>query len=92
MTVADGPPSFSPVTHPAPESPVAPKKRDTLYLQVLAAIVFGVLVGWLKPEWGLAMQPLGDGFIKLIKMIIAPIIFCTVVVGIAGMEIGRAHV
>ena len=58
----------------------------SLYFQVITAIVIGVVVGFLFPETGTAMKPLGDGFIKLIKMIIAPIIFCTVVVGIAGME------
>jgi aerobic C4-dicarboxylate transport protein len=57
-----------------------------LYAQVLFAIVCGVLLGHFWPETGAAMKPLGDGFIKLIKMIIAPIIFCTVVTGIAGME------
>ena len=59
---------------------------SSLYFQVIAAIVIGVLLGHFLPETGTAMKPLGDGFIKLIKMIIAPIIFCTVVVGIAGME------
>ncbi|MCV2363797.1 dicarboxylate/amino acid:cation symporter [Paucibacter sp. DJ1R-11] len=58
----------------------------SLYAQVITAIVIGVLLGHFYPESGAAMKPLGDGFIKLIKMIIAPIIFCTVVVGIAGME------
>jgi len=58
----------------------------SLYFQVVAAIVIGILLGYFYPETGAAMKPLGDGFIKLIKMIIAPIIFCTVVVGIAGME------
>jgi len=58
----------------------------SLYLQVIVAIVIGVLLGHFMPQTGEAMKPLGDGFIKLIKMIIAPIIFCTVVVGIAGME------
>src|SRR5450755_845306 len=58
----------------------------SLYGQVLTAIVIGVLLGHFYPETGTAMKPLGDGFIKLIKMIIAPIIFCTVVIGIAGME------
>src|ERR1700681_1360852 len=57
-----------------------------LYVQVLFAIACGVLLGHFYPDTGAAMKPLGDGFIKLIKMIIAPIIFCTVVVGIAGME------
>jgi len=57
-----------------------------LYFQVLTAITIGVLLGHFSPETGATMKPLGDGFIKLIKMIIAPVIFCTVVVGIAGME------
>src|SRR6266540_2770180 len=57
-----------------------------LYAQVLTAIVFGVLLGHFYPHLGEAMKPLGDGFIKLIKMLIAPIIFCTVVHGIASME------
>ncbi|MFZ6871413.1 dicarboxylate/amino acid:cation symporter [Undibacterium sp. Di27W] len=58
----------------------------SLYFQVITAIVLGVMLGHFYPESGAAMKPLGDGFIKLIKMMIAPIIFCTVVVGIAGME------
>ncbi|AJE03843.1 dicarboxylate/amino acid:cation symporter [Geobacter pickeringii] len=57
-----------------------------LYFQVLIAITLGVLVGYYYPATGVAMKPFGDGFIKLIKMIIAPVIFCTVVTGIAGME------
>jgi aerobic C4-dicarboxylate transport protein len=67
-----------------------------LYFQVLTAIAVGVLLGHFYPETGVDMKPLGDGFIKLIKMIIAPIIFCTVVTGIAGMEdmkkVGRVGV
>jgi aerobic C4-dicarboxylate transport protein len=58
----------------------------SLYVQVLVAISIGVLLGHFYPQLGIAMKPLGDGFIKLIKMLIAPIIFCTVVTGIAGME------
>ncbi len=58
----------------------------SLYVQVLTAIAIGVLLGFLFPEMGKEMKPFGDGFIKLIKMMIAPIIFCTVVLGIAGME------
>ncbi|HEY2970658.1 MAG TPA: cation:dicarboxylase symporter family transporter, partial [Casimicrobiaceae bacterium] len=58
----------------------------SLYFQVIVAIVIGILLGHFYPETGSAMKPLGDGFIKLIKMVITPIIFCTVVVGIAGME------
>ena len=58
----------------------------SLYFQVLLAIAAGVLLGFLYPETAAKMKPLGDGFIKLIKMLIAPVIFCTVVLGIAGVE------
>jgi aerobic C4-dicarboxylate transport protein len=58
----------------------------SLYFQVIVAVIVGVVLGVLAPEAGAAMKPLGDAFIRLIKMIIAPVIFCTVVTGIAGME------
>ena len=58
----------------------------SLYLQVLTAIAVGVLLGHFYPALGEQMKPLGDAFIKLIKMVIAPIIFCTVVHGIASMQ------
>ena len=57
----------------------------TLYGQVLIATLFGVALGHFYPDAGAMMRPLGDGFIKLVRMIIAPIIFCTVVAGIAGV-------
>jgi aerobic C4-dicarboxylate transport protein len=57
-----------------------------LYVQVLTAIVIGILLGYFYPKLGEQMKPFGDAFIKMIKMLIAPIIFCTVVHGIAGME------
>lgn len=59
-----------------------------LYIQVLIAIVIGVLIGWLEPHFATNdwIKALGDGFIKLIKMVIAPIIFCTVVSGIAHIQ------
>jgi aerobic C4-dicarboxylate transport protein len=60
------------------------KLRSSLYFWVLVAIALGVILGITAPATGAAMKPLGDGFIKLIKMVIAPIIFCTVVLGIAG--------
>ena len=56
-----------------------------LYIQVLFAILLGVVIGWLKPDLGKELKPLGDGFIVLIKMMIAPVIFCTVVHGISSM-------
>lgn len=63
-----------------------PKIFRSLYVQVLIAIVLGILVGFLFPSFGEGLKPLGDGFIKLIKMLIAPIIFATVVSGIAQMR------
>ena len=58
----------------------------SLYVQVLVAIAIGIALGHWYPETAVAMKPFGDGFVKLIKMAIAPIIFCTVVTGIAGMQ------
>ncbi|GAA5514089.1 aerobic C4-dicarboxylate transport protein [Deinococcus carri] len=63
-----------------------PRIFRSLYVQVLIAIVLGILVGFLFPSLGEGLKPLGDGFIKLIKMLIAPIIFATVVSGIAHMR------
>src|SRR3989344_4065795 len=57
-----------------------------LYFQVVLAIVLGVLLGHFEPAYGAALKPLGDAFIKLVKMIIAPVIFLTIVTGIAGMS------
>ena len=59
-----------------------------LYVQVLIAIVLGVLFGWLTPEYAKSdwVKAMGDGFIKLIKMVIAPIIFCTIVSGISHIQ------
>jgi aerobic C4-dicarboxylate transport protein len=74
---------------PHPASPTPPRRHrwtGHLYVQVLVAIVLGTLLGHFYPSAGEAMKPLGDGFIKLVKMIIAPVIFLTVVTGIAGMR------
>ncbi|HEY6773935.1 MAG TPA: dicarboxylate/amino acid:cation symporter [Oxalicibacterium sp.] len=64
-----------------------------LYVQVLIAVGIGIVLGHYYPSLGVDMKPLGDGFIKLIRMLIGPIIFCTVVIGIAGMadlrKVGR---
>lgn len=56
-----------------------------LYIQVLIAMVLGILVGWMFPDFGKGLKPLGDGFIALVKMLIGPIIFCTIVHGVASM-------
>ncbi|HEX7011347.1 MAG TPA: dicarboxylate/amino acid:cation symporter [Steroidobacteraceae bacterium] len=74
----------------APGAPAAAASRKPfyriLYVQVLIGILIGVLVGELWPDIAVDMKPLGDGFIKLIKMLISLIVFCTVVTGIAGMK------
>ncbi|OJU22448.1 MAG: C4-dicarboxylate transporter DctA, partial [Sphingobacteriales bacterium 41-5] len=67
--------------------PVKKKKfYRVLYIQVIFAIVLGIALGHFYPSLGEKMKPLGDGFIQLVKMIIAPVIFITVTVGIAGMS------
>jgi DAACS family dicarboxylate/amino acid:cation (Na+ or H+) symporter/aerobic C4-dicarboxylate transport protein len=67
-----------------------------LFVQVVLGVLIGVLIGVLKPAWGVSLKPLGDGFIKLIKMLLAPIIFGTIVTGLAKMgslkEVGRVGV
>ncbi|MBD1427981.1 C4-dicarboxylate transporter DctA [Sphingobacterium litopenaei] len=62
------------------------KLFKTLYFQVIIAILIGIALGHFYPDLGVALKPFGDGFIKLIKMIIAPLIFCSIVLGIAGMQ------
>jgi aerobic C4-dicarboxylate transport protein len=61
------------------------KYLKNLYVQVLIAIVLGALLGWLQPTLGESLKPLGDGFVALVKMVIGPVIFLTVVVGMAKM-------
>lgn len=71
----------------SPAPPASPSPLYThLYVQVLIAIVAGVLLGHFAPTTGEAMKPIGDAFIKLVKMIIAPVIFLTIITGIAGMR------
>ena len=69
----------------APTAAPAPWWRH-LYIQVLVAIALAVALGVFAPATGEAMKPIGDAFIKLVKMIIAPVIFLTIVTGIAGMR------
>ena len=71
----------------APSAPASTRSPwySSLYIQVLIAIALGVLIGHFYPNTGKALKPLGDGFISLIKMMIAPVIFCTVVHGISSM-------
>ena len=74
------------ITLEAVSLPRKPRWYSHLYVQVLIAITAGVLLGHFAPGTGEAMKPIGDGFIKLVKMIIAPVIFLTIVTGIAGMR------
>jgi aerobic C4-dicarboxylate transport protein len=104
LPAADGRPGIEPALRssvtPTPGNPrpeVHVKRfAKSLYLQVLVAVVLGALLGHLLPETGAKMKPLGDGFIKLVKMLIAPIVFATVVTGIAKMgdlkKVGRVGV
>src|ERR1700733_15586789 len=70
-------------------SSVIKSSASRFYLVVLAAIVCGALIGYFWPATGVALKPFGDGFIALIKMLIAPVIFLTVVLGIAGGDRAR---
>jgi len=73
-------------THPAVEGASPKPFYRQLYFQVLTAIALGITVGHFYPEIGASLKPLGDAFVKLVKMIIAPVIFLTVTTGIAGMS------
>ena len=72
--------------HPAPKPHHARKFYHHLYFQVIVAIIAGSLLGHFYPDFAASLKPLGDAFIKLVKMVIAPVIFLTVVTGIAGMR------
>src|SRR5262245_39002181 len=78
------------LTAPLTQTSVVTSERRSifrhLYAQVLLAVICGALIGHFFPDRGKSLQPLGEGFIKLIKMLIAPVIFCTVVHGIASLE------
>ena len=79
-----------------PAMPAARRWWSILYIQVLIAIALGIAIGYFWPKTGAALKALGDGFIQLIKMMIAPVIFCTIVHGIASMrdltKVGRVGV
>ena len=80
------PPSADAAPVPLPPATALPQAGSgRLYLYVLIGMAGGGLLGWLQPEAGVSLQPLADGFIKLIKMLITPVIFCSVVLGIAAM-------
>lgn len=86
--------SAAPVT--TPDDPSAKRPRDTLYVQVLVALTLGALVGWLAPSTGESLRPLGEVFVKMVKMLIAPVVFTTVALGIASAgdlgKVGRVGV
>src|SRR3954464_8050627 len=78
------------VTSAADTAPAAPKaKRDRthyLYIAVIGAVALGIAVGLIWPDLGVELKPLGTGFVNLIKMMISPIIFCTIVLGIGSVR------
>ena len=75
------------VTAPTAAPPASRKPLyKSLFFQILVAVVAGILIGHLWPDIGAALRPLGDGFIQLIKMIIAPLIFLVIVTGIAAVS------
>jgi aerobic C4-dicarboxylate transport protein len=77
------------LTPPSGEAPVSRKKKDRthwLYISVIIAVGLGIAVGLVFPEVGKALKPLGTGFVNLIKMMIAPVIFCTIVLGIGSVR------
>src|SRR5215203_6224050 len=66
--------------------PAKKKIYHSLYIQVLVGLVLGILVGYIWPDFGASLKVLGDGFIRLVKMMIAPIVFCTIVLGVTNMS------
>jgi aerobic C4-dicarboxylate transport protein len=79
-------PAIRTISESLTRTPGQPAWYRLLWVQVLFAIGLAIVLGSVRPAWAVAMKPLGDGFIRLITMIISLIIFCTVVAGIAGME------
>ncbi|MFD0417638.1 C4-dicarboxylate transporter DctA [Streptomyces sp. NPDC127108] len=79
-------PGSSPATAPAPDRPPSKPWYKQLYFWVLTAIVCGILTGWLWPDIGVGLEPVGTTFVSAIKMLIAPIVFLTIVGGIGGVD------
>src|SRR5690348_8245719 len=74
---------------PAPPAPTPGAKRDRthyLYLAVIVAVILGIAVGFLVPDFAVELRPIGTGFVNLIKMMISPVIFCTIVLGIGSVR------
>ncbi len=70
-------------------APAAPAKRDRthyLYIAVIVAVALGIAVGLIAPDFAVELKPIGTGFVNLIKMMISPIIFCTIVLGIGSVR------
>ncbi len=70
-------------------APPGTRRRDRthyLYIAVIVAVLAGIAVGFAAPKLGVALKPLGTGFVDLIKMMISPVIFCTIVLGVGGVR------
>src|SRR5689334_20978112 len=73
-------------TRPAATAPRPPKNRTHyLYVAVIVAVALGILVGVVAPDFAVKLKPLGEGFVALIKMMIQPVIFCTIVIGVGSV-------
>src|SRR4029450_2747218 len=73
----------------ATQAEAPPRKRDRshwLYIAVIIAVLAGIMVGFLWPTFGIALKPLGTGFVNLVKMLISPVIFCTIVLGVGSIR------
>ncbi|HEY6811732.1 MAG TPA: cation:dicarboxylase symporter family transporter, partial [Propionibacteriaceae bacterium] len=73
----------------ATQAGAPPRKRDRshwLYIAVIIAVLAGIMVGFLWPKFGIALRPLGTGFVNLVRMLISPIIFCTIVLGVGSIR------
>ncbi len=73
---------------PSPDTQTAPRRDRThfLYMAVIVAVLLGVLVGFVAPDFAVKLAPLGEGFVNLIKMMIVPVIFCTLVLGVGSVR------
>src|ERR1700712_3149656 len=73
------------LAHPPQPTRTAARSTHVLYVAVIFAVAAGILVGFIAPEFGKSLKPIGDGFVALIKMMIAPVIFCTIVLGVGSV-------
>ena len=87
--LAGGPMSTTTTGRPAVPEPARPRRKDRthyLYIAVIVAVGLGIAVGLVAPDFAIELKPLGDAFVALIKMMIQPVIFCTIVLGVGSVR------